>query len=86
MMNNHGDLTITDFIPKPFPIPDIHMITPFWADADTTGTGYVWYRATNDTTLLAKATNDIPYTLSRSEFNPIWLLIYCNMGSCWQSF
>ena len=41
MMNNHGDLTITDFIPKPFPIPDIHMITPFWADADTTDTGYV---------------------------------------------
>ena len=78
-MNNHGDLTFnlsfTGYIPETFPITGIPMIAPFWADVDTTGTGYVWYRTTNDMALISKAMHDIPYNLSGSQFNPLWLFI-----------
>ena len=51
------------------------MIAPFWADVDTTGTGYVWYRTTNNASLLSKAMQDIPYSLCGSKFSPLWLFI-----------
>ena len=35
------------------------MIVPYWADVDTTGTGQIYYRQTTDSTLLARATNEI---------------------------
>ena len=79
-VNNHGDLTFDSpffgYYPQVFPIiGGPRMIAPFWADIDTTGTGYVWYRATNDASLLSKAKQDIPYSLSGSNFSPLWLFI-----------
>ena len=58
-----------------FPILGNPMIAPFWADVDTRGAGYVWYRATNDTALLSKAMIDIRPILSGSNFSPLWLFI-----------
>ena len=62
-------------MPIMFPVPALPMIAPFLADVDTRGTGYVWYRATNDAALIAKAVNDISAISSGHTFNPCWLFI-----------
>ena len=40
------------------------IIAPYWADVDTRGSGQVFYRQTNDPSLLARATSEI-----RAAFN-----------------
>ena len=49
------------FTVSSFPLnnSDIQLIAPFFADADTTRLGTVWFRETNDTTILNKADKDI---------------------------
>lgn len=49
------------FTVSPFPInnSDIQLIAPFFANADTTRLGTVWFRETNDTTVLKKAEEDL---------------------------
>ena len=42
------------------------FIAPYWGDVDTTGTGQVYYRQTNDPILLARVANDIQ-SVSLSE-------------------
>ena len=78
-MNNNGDMTFnalfSNYTPRPFPIQGNPMIAPFFADVDTRGTGKVWYRATNDSALLAKAVKDIPSIIAGPNFNPLWLFI-----------
>ena len=75
-MNNNGDLSFdasyNGYTPQPFPIQGKALIAPFFADVDTSGTGKVWYRSTNDSALLAKAVNDIQ---SGQNFTPSWLFI-----------
>ena len=71
-MNNNGDLTFRSAYGSTstqFPISNIPMIAPFFDDVDTRGTGNVWYRISNDTSLLTKAMQDIP------NFSPLWLFI-----------
>ena len=36
-----------------------NFIAPYWCDVDTSGTGQVYYRQTNDSILLARAAKDI---------------------------
>ena len=43
----------------PFPVTGPPLVAPFWADVDTRGTGEVYYRETNDTSLLSNVTLDI---------------------------
>ena len=48
-----------DYTPEPLPTNTSQFIAPFWADVDISGTGEVYYRQTNDSVLLARATNEI---------------------------
>ena len=47
------------FTPLQLPLSVTNFIAPYWCDVDTRGTGEVYYRQTNDSILLARATNDI---------------------------
>ena len=62
-INSNGiisfDEAVISFEAEPFPLPDLKVIAPFWADVDTTGIGTVWYRDTSDTKLLDRARSDI---------------------------
>ena len=40
-------------------IGGIQLIAPYWADVDTRGSGTIFYRQTNDPSLLARATSEI---------------------------
>ena len=77
-VNNNGDLSFglawSGYSPTAFPIPNIPLVAPYLADVDTRGTGSVWYRSTQNTTLLAKAANDIRL-LNGTIISPQWLFI-----------
>ena len=45
--------------PLQLPLNVTNFIAPYWCDVDTTGTGQVYYRQTNDSILLARATYQI---------------------------
>ena len=77
-MNNNGDLSFglawSGHSPTAFPIPTILLVAPYQADVDTRDTGSVWYRSTQNATLLAKAANDIRL-LNGTIISPQWLFI-----------
>ena len=78
-VNNNGDITFnaaySGLTTSPFPISGSPMIAPFFSDVDTRGAGSVWYRTTNDTSLLANAVRDVPSILTGPNFTPVWLFI-----------
>ena len=43
------------------------FIAPYWGDVDTTGTGQIYYRQTTNSTLLARAANEIQTAFSVSQ-------------------
>ena len=45
----------------------IKLIAPYWADADTRGSGQVFYRQTTDPSLLVRATREIRTALHLSQ-------------------
>ena len=52
--------SFNDFTPTTLPINgSARIIAPYWADVDTTGTGEIYYRQTNNSALLARARNEI---------------------------
>lgn len=54
------ELPVTAFDADPFPsMSEIPMLTPYWGDVDTSGTGEVWYQQTNDSDLLIMARSDV---------------------------
>ena len=55
-----------EYTPFPLPITGTNFIAPYWGDVDTSGTGQVYYRQTNDSILLARVANDIQ-SVSLSE-------------------
>ena len=66
------------FIPQAFPLNNLQLIAPYWADADTRddGSGTVWYRETDEFALLARAAGDIQAVfISQSTFSPTHLFI-----------
>ena len=75
-MNNNGDLSFgvpwSVYTPTAFPIPNVPLVAAYHADVDTSGTGSVWYRSTQDPTLLAKAADDIQPLYG--IFSPQWFI------------
>lgn len=69
---NHSDVS-SNFSPKRFPTNGT-LIAPFWADADTRGTGQVYYRSTDNQTLLQKMAQDINETIGETFF-PEYLFV-----------
>ena len=76
-VNNNGDLSFgmpwSEYVPTAFPIPSIPIVAAYQADVDTRANGSVWYRCTQDPTLLAKAANDIKPLYG--TISPQWLFI-----------
>ena len=51
--------------PLPLPLRGTQrIIAPYWANVDTRGTGIVYYRQSNDSALLARASREIKTALS----------------------
>ena len=80
-MNNNGDISFTTavpgFTPTSFPLSDnLELIAPYWADVDTRGTGNVWYRQSEDLSLLNRAGDEIRAAFpSLGFFTPSYLFI-----------
>ena len=76
-MNNNGDLSFgmpwSEYVSTAFPIPIYPLIAPYQADVLTETSGNVWYRSTQDPTLLAKAASDVQSLYG--TFSPQWLFI-----------
>jgi len=81
-VNNNGIISFMNVFsehdPRLFPLQsfNIPVISPFWADADTSqdGSGAVFYRETTDFDLLQRVSTEIQFGLSMS-FTPTHLLI-----------
>lgn len=79
----NGFLTLGDFYRFPTYIPrllsttNIPIIAPFFADADTRGrkNGKIYYRQTDDSSLLSRAKQDIEFATSSANFSPEQLYI-----------
>ncbi len=81
-VNTNGDLTFraafSAYIPQSFPIDDLELIAPFWADSDTSPAdgGDVWYRENDNMNLLQRAQEMIRSSfLSQANFVPTSLFI-----------
>ena len=62
--------------PTPFPVSNVFLIAPFWADVDTRGTGEIYFKETTSDCLLSLVANIIQYEAYQiSRFKPKWLLI-----------
>ena len=63
--------------PNRFPLGDRRrLVAPFWADADTTVAGQVFYRETTDQSLLQQATADVTKIfVNCTTFRAAWLFI-----------
>ena len=89
-MNNNGDLSFgrawSSFAPTQFPIPTYPVVAIYQADVYTVYIGSVWYRITQNATLLAKAANDIR-ALTRTNVSLQWLFIatWDHVGYCCSS-
>ena len=46
---------------------NVRFITPYWADVDLRGVGEVYYRQTDNSILLARATNEIKTAFPTSQ-------------------
>ena len=60
----------TDHLPRELPLSESEtdkFIAPYWADVDIRGTGQVYYRETDNSALLARATNEIRSAFSASK-------------------
>eukprot|EP00731_Ephydatia_muelleri_P016532 Em0009g956a len=77
-VNNNGDLSFglawLTWSPTAFPISIYPVVAIYQADVDTRGIGSVWYRVTQNATLLAKAANDIR-ALTGTSVSLQWLFI-----------
>ena len=62
--------------PLPFPYESLALISPYWANFDTSRNGDVYYRTTKDSTLLKRAQHHLQsiFTSAR-DFSPSYLVI-----------
>ena len=62
-VNNNGvvsfDSAVSAYTPESFPITGSALLSPYWGDVDTRGTGRVFYRGSTDPTLLNRASENI---------------------------
>ena len=63
-------------LPQMFPFTGLPLIAPFWDDIDITRFGNIFYRQTNDTTLLQRARDQLQELFpSSGNFTPTTLFI-----------
>ena len=79
-VNSNGILSFRSqylqYIPQMFPFTGLPLIAPFWDDVDITRFGNIFYRQTNDTTLLQRARDQLQELFpSSGNFTPTTLFI-----------
>ncbi|XP_041862481.1 sushi, nidogen and EGF-like domain-containing protein 1 isoform X2 [Melanotaenia boesemani] len=80
-VNNNGLVSflreVSQFTPVAFPIAgDRRVVAPFWADVDNRRAGRVYYRESQDPSILRRASGDVrTYFTEFSNFNATWVLI-----------
>ena len=80
-MNTNGVISflsqVSQFTPDPFPLGnDRRLIAPFWADADTTNGGVVYYRETQDLAIRSRVSDEIrKYFVRHRRFTAKWVMI-----------
>ena len=79
-VNTNGILSFQSpylaFLPQLFLSTGLPMIAPFWDDIDITRFGNIFYRQTNDTTLLQRARDQLQELFpSSGNFTPTTLFI-----------
>ncbi|CAG2206870.1 Sushi, nidogen and EGF-like domain-containing protein 1 [Mytilus edulis] len=80
-VNTNGDLTflssLSSYTPSPFPYQqNSQIVAIYWGDIDTTNGGDVWYRETQDSVFLQKASTEIHSSFPRqSGFNASWAFV-----------
>ena len=70
-MNTNGIISLTTsynpYTPLALPLSGNQIIAPYWSDVDITGIGQIFYRQTTNSTLLARATNEIRAAFPTSQ-------------------
>uniref|UniRef100_A0A3B5L676 NIDO domain-containing protein n=1 Tax=Xiphophorus couchianus TaxID=32473 RepID=A0A3B5L676_9TELE len=80
-VNNNGLVSflreVSQFTPVAFPIAgDRRVVAPFWADVDNRLAGSVFYRQSQDASVLRRASGDVrTYFAEFPDFNATWVLI-----------
>uniref|UniRef100_A0A7N9AM32 Sushi, nidogen and EGF-like domain-containing protein 1 n=1 Tax=Mastacembelus armatus TaxID=205130 RepID=A0A7N9AM32_9TELE len=80
-VNNNGLVSflreVSQFTPQAFPIAgDRRVVAPFWADVDNRRAGRVFYRETQEPSILSRASRDVRMYFSEfHNFNATWVLI-----------
>ncbi|XP_047442765.1 sushi, nidogen and EGF-like domain-containing protein 1 isoform X2 [Mugil cephalus] len=80
-VNNNGLVSflreVSQFTPVAFPIAgDRRAVAPFWADVDNRRAGTVFYRQSQDPSILSRASGDVrTYFSELPNFNATWVLI-----------
>ncbi|XP_055363642.1 sushi, nidogen and EGF-like domain-containing protein 1 isoform X2 [Betta splendens] len=80
-VNNNGLVSflreVSQFTPVAFPIAgDRRVVAPFWADVDNRRAGSVFYRESEEASMLSRASGDVRTHFSDfPNFNATWVLI-----------
>uniref|UniRef100_A0A665UQD8 Sushi, nidogen and EGF-like domain-containing protein 1 n=1 Tax=Echeneis naucrates TaxID=173247 RepID=A0A665UQD8_ECHNA len=80
-VNNNGLVSflreVSQFTPVAFPIAgDRRAVAPFWADVDNRRAGKVFYRESQESSILSRASDDVrTYFSEFPNFNATWVLI-----------
>uniref|UniRef100_A0A3Q2P5H2 Sushi, nidogen and EGF like domains 1 n=1 Tax=Fundulus heteroclitus TaxID=8078 RepID=A0A3Q2P5H2_FUNHE len=80
-VNNNGLVSflreVSQFTPVAFPIAgDRRVVAPFWADVDNRLAGSVFYRESQEPSILRRASGDVKtYFTEFPDFNATWVLI-----------
>uniref|UniRef100_A0A7N6BGB5 Sushi, nidogen and EGF-like domains 1 n=1 Tax=Anabas testudineus TaxID=64144 RepID=A0A7N6BGB5_ANATE len=80
-VNNNGLVSflreVSQFTPVAFPIAgDRRVVAPFWADVDNRRAGSVFYRESQESSILSRASGDVMTHFSEfPNFNATWVLI-----------
>lgn len=68
---------VSQFTPVAFPIAgDRRVVAPFWADVDNRRAGKVFYRESQEASILKRASDDVrTYFSELPNFNATWVLV-----------
>ena len=80
-VNNNGVISfsqpVLEYTPVSFPLGSgLQLISPYWADVDTRGTGTVWFRDTTNLDILRRTMRDVQMAFANQiNFQPLFAFI-----------
>ncbi|XP_060113625.1 sushi, nidogen and EGF-like domain-containing protein 1 [Heteronotia binoei] len=79
-VNNNGavsfGVSVSQYTPSPFPLTIAKpFVSPFWADVDIRNGGDIFWRQSQDPSLLRRCTEDINRYFPRVPFTAVWAFV-----------